>query len=65
MRNGVAHGNIEFVADVSGHDIAEIKLWNTNGNCRKTWGTQVSTRDLAAFVNKLCETLLAIREDVE
>ena len=38
MRNGIAHGNIEFRPDTD-NQIRAIRLWNNNEKGRRTWGT--------------------------
>jgi hypothetical protein len=46
MRNGVAHGNIEFLSDGKGQ-IHAIRLWNTDTRTRaRTWGAVVTIKDM-------------------
>ncbi|HKH81722.1 MAG TPA: HEPN family nuclease, partial [Methylovirgula sp.] len=45
VRNGVAHGNIEFLPGPQG-DIRALSIWNKDGRGRRTWGTIISTDDM-------------------
>jgi hypothetical protein len=49
MRNGFAHGNIEFLPGSTG-DIRAIRLWNNNKAGRRTWGTIVTVDDARVFL---------------
>ena len=50
MRNSMAHGNIEFLADGKGQ-IHALRLWNTNPRTQaRTWGAMVTIADMRQFL---------------
>lgn len=49
MRNGLAHGNIDFFPGGDGR-IAALRVWNALPNGARSWGAVVSTADLRAFL---------------
>lgn len=55
IRNGMAHGNIEFVND-GNDEILAVHVWNERGKWR-TWGTRLDTNQLKQFLK--CFQLLA------
>jgi hypothetical protein len=62
VRNGLAHGNIEFLPGSQG-DIRAVHIWN-NDHGRRTWGTIITTADMRAFLVcfvKLAEELQSPR----
>ncbi len=59
LRNGMAHGNIEFLADGRG-EIHVLRLWNTHPRSRRrNWGAIVTVGDarrlLTLFVDLIEE----------
>ena len=68
VRNGFAHGNIEFRSD-GGNEITHLRFWNIDPYAKpkkRTWGTIASVEDMRLFLFKfveLAETLTD--EDVE
>jgi hypothetical protein len=55
VRNGLAHGNIEFVPDANS-EIGAIRVWNIDprtGRC--TWGTVVTVAAMRCFLSRFVE----------
>lgn len=57
MRNGLAHGNIEFLSDGKGQ-IQAIRLWNTDPRTqRRTWAAIVTIHDMRALLASFVELI--------
>jgi hypothetical protein len=48
LRNGMAHGNIEFYSDLK-REIGHIEVWNQQ-NGRRTWGTSMTAKQMRQFL---------------
>jgi hypothetical protein len=48
MRNGIAHGNIEFLPDAAG-EIGAVRIWNKDHGVR-TWGCSIGVGDMRKFL---------------
>lgn len=51
LRNGIAHGNIEFLPAGDG-TIGALKIWNCPPRQRRDWGAIISVRDMRALLTK-------------
>lgn len=50
LRNGFAHGNIEFYSD-SRREIGHIEVWNFDPRLRaRTWGAHMTVREMGQFL---------------
>ncbi|KAA5595716.1 HEPN family nuclease [Blastochloris sulfoviridis] len=45
MRNGMAHGNIDFVSDGKAQ-VQALRIWNTAPSGARTWGAVISVSDM-------------------
>ena len=51
MRNGIAHGNIEFLPGVRG-EIQALRIWNISPRTRRrTWGALLSIETMRTFLH--------------
>lgn len=50
LRNGIAHGNIEFLPGRDGA-IQSLRIWNSDRG-RRTWGTIISIVELRRFLKE-------------
>ena len=50
LRNGIAHGNIQFLPGQNGA-IQSLRIWNMDRG-RRTWGTIISVADLRRFLKE-------------
>lgn len=48
LRNGIVHGNVEYLAGDRG-DIRALRIWNVRDG-RRTWGTILTVEDLRKFL---------------
>jgi hypothetical protein len=55
LRNGVAHGNVEFLPDGRG-PIRALRLWNTRGN-RRTWGAIVTVGNARNLLTRFVDLI--------
>lgn len=61
IRNGIAHGNIEFASDANG-EISLIRIWNTlTGSRRRTWEAILTVHEMEAFLHKFVEQAKALQ----
>ena len=59
LRNGIAHGNIDFHSDGTGR-IAALRIENKNKQGRRTWGTIVAPADMRQFLQQFVALVEAI-----
>ncbi len=63
MRNGLAHGNIEFLSDGKGQ-IQAIRLWNTEPRTqRRTWAAIVTIQDMRALLASFVDLIERRHQD--
>jgi len=61
MRNGIAHGNIDFAPDADG-EIGLIRIRNIHPrSCRRTWEAILTVREMEAFLYKFVEQAEALQ----
>lgn len=63
LRNGIAHGNIDFHPDGQGR-IAALRFVNKNKQDRRTWGVIVTPADMRQFLRQFVALVEAIAKDV-
>jgi hypothetical protein len=56
MRNGFAHGHIEFWPGAKG-EIQALRIWNTDRNDRRTWGVIVTVDDARRLLLRFSELI--------
>lgn len=56
LRNGVAHCNLEFLAD-NNQELQRLRVWNCKSGGRKTWEVEMSRDDLRTLAYKFIELL--------
>lgn len=56
LRNGFAHGNIEFLSDGRG-EIVALRIWNTNRQGARTWGAVIKVDDMRRFLALFVELI--------
>jgi hypothetical protein len=62
VRNGFAHGHLEYIPDSSG-DIGRIRFWNENPKRKggkRTWGSVLTVEDLRRFL----ECFVALADEI-
>ena len=56
LRNGIAHYNIEFIADEQTYQITGLRIWN-HYKGKKTWEAELSLTDLKAITYRFLDLL--------
>jgi hypothetical protein len=56
LRNGIAHFNLEFIADTSGL-ISGLRIWNVRSDGRRDWTAQLGVADLRFVAMKFVDML--------
>lgn len=56
LRNGMAHGNIEFLPDKR-RQIRGFRVWNTNHAGHRTWGAVVTVKQARAFLHAFADLM--------
>jgi hypothetical protein len=60
LRNGIAHGNIDFLPGTDG-TVSAVRIRNYNRG-RRTWGTVLSVTDLRCFLTQFVRFIESIAE---
>jgi hypothetical protein len=57
MRNGLAHGNLDYLSDGKGQ-IYALRVWNTHPRTgARTWGAAVSVADMRRLLDRFVELI--------
>ena len=64
LRNGIAHGNIDFHPDGKGR-IAALRIMNNNQQGLRTWGTIVTPADMRQFLQQFVALVEAIAKNAD
>ena len=62
LRNGIAHGNVEFLSG-PGREIRALRIWNVNPrSCKRTWGAVVTIQDMRTFLLRFVDLAEELHE---
>lgn len=56
LRNSLAHGNIEFLADSAGQ-INALRIWNVDGRGRRAWGAIITVGDMRQVLGRFVDLI--------
>ncbi len=62
LRNGFAHGNLEFLSDGQGQ-IGAVRIWNANHRGARTWGAVLKVDDMRRFIGLFVELIERRHQD--
>jgi hypothetical protein len=60
IRNGLAHGNIEFIPD-SNNEIRSIRIWNHERG-ERTWGANITVQEMRRFLDLFVDLAQELHE---